>query len=800
MGYNVDTRLEIKDNATRALNQLIGVIERTDTAAKGLQSTLAGITHNLTLLEATARTARSAFGQLTGGFTQFERGIMAGSRRMATFGAETRASTTNLQTMTRNLDRVEIQANQTTGALTRMARAGRTAGGGGGFFGFGGGGRGGRGGGGHGGGGHGGGFGGAAGEFFSGAAMMGMPMYGGGIAATAGMGAAALLGATVAQGIKAQHAERLLKLAGNFNPQQMQQATQLAQQITKDVPTSTFKGNMENIKEMYGVFGDFKKALGAAKQGTKWQALLESLGDDIPSMHEDKGGLLQTIFKSAEKLGATEPKQVEKIASGIIRSYISSGGLSKPETFNQTLTMMRSSRYGKSEDFLMGVVPFFISEYSRGKMGGGSQGIGPMFSQMDQLFAKGRMTHPMAEQMAKMGLFQDVQVGKDMKGKTVLVDQKTKQLIKMDTATISTLVSSKLTNEAGFVDNPFKWVTTTYKDAMLKTAFPKLDKEAREKTWDTMDQAKRTVLINSQTPGMNKTAQDPLMNMLINQELIQRHINTFHQVPELRELENKAMEDTGMKLKAVTTQFENLITQLGRMPQVMNPVNQALNSMLKLMSGLNMDLTHVNTAWPATSAGIKRFSVDMDGFGQSMGNAWVQFKPWFDLLIGSSLVAAGGAVGYANNVLSTPGKIWKEVGDAANDVASLINGGKKGKASSNPASKGGVTKFHLPPAPDTPFWGGAAPYSSAPPGHTLVAPPPPTAPSPNALAAMQKLGAPAGQTFVFNQHGPVFGMPHLKSFIEDSLAQAHTKAGMKHQATAAPAGGVYNNPSLSGSN
>ena len=128
MTYKVQTTLEIKDNATKALNQLIGVVEKTDTAMKALQTTLHAITQGLTLLDTAANTSRTALRQLTGGLLGFDRSATAANQRMRTFANATVASNRHLQTMAGDLRRVEMQAMGTGAALSRMARSGRFGG------------------------------------------------------------------------------------------------------------------------------------------------------------------------------------------------------------------------------------------------------------------------------------------------------------------------------------------------------------------------------------------------------------------------------------------------------------------------------------------------------------------------------------------------------------------------------------------------------------------------------------------------------------------------------------------------
>ena len=119
MGYNVQTELTVKDNATRTLNLMIGTIERADKALAAFQANLTKVGTEMAALENMARGMSNVMARMTGSMERFGTGSNSAVQGMRMFAAEAKASAANIAALSANMGRLQQQAHNTNVATKK---------------------------------------------------------------------------------------------------------------------------------------------------------------------------------------------------------------------------------------------------------------------------------------------------------------------------------------------------------------------------------------------------------------------------------------------------------------------------------------------------------------------------------------------------------------------------------------------------------------------------------------------------------------------------------------------------------
>jgi len=381
------------------------------------------------------------------------------------------------------------------------------------------------------------------------------------------------LGDFIVPGIEYQQAVYKLKRMGGVSPGELADVEKTARLTSQQVPTSTLTENVRNIQELYSIMGPgrMNEAKELAPFGAKLDLAMKTYLTEHPGSSASTEGLLQTVAKTAEQVGRFRtPAEAEKFMTNVFRQTVSTGGMSTPQIYAQVVKFMRGARFGKTDEFMFGALPFLIQEMAN-KGGGGSRGVGPMMTAFDRLTSAGKIDKLTMNQFQQLGLLPHSMV-------------ENQHFVKSSTG--YALKPGVLKGYDLALTDPFAWHQQVAMPAILAKAMPGVPFKEAQKRFDTMDQGERKKLMAPVTAGMNNTLADFFQQFAMNEALVEKHIELFKSVGDLQEQYNMAMETTIGKTERLNASFNNLATLIGKSDAVVKPLNAGLDTLSNFFSGL----------------------------------------------------------------------------------------------------------------------------------------------------------------------------------------------------------------------
>jgi hypothetical protein len=369
------------------------------------------------------------------------------------------------------------------------------------------------------------------------------------------------------------------------------------------VPTSTVSSNLAAIGHMRMVFGNIADPIKFLPETQKAQAVLQFMtGRRADESYE--------LSKALEMRGATKNvPQFNTQMNAMIKAIISSSGKVTPSDFLMTFKYGRSATLGWSDEFTYQLLPTLIQELK--SKGGTGRSAGTAMMSAFQGIVGGVISQKSLSTWHRLGLLDP---SKEIFNKV---------------GSLKGIEPGGITGSSEFIRNPFAWVQTVLKPALINAGFT------------TMAQ-QREIL-----PYLfgNRTAQFAMGQMLLQSWKFTRDQRLIQQSQGLNAAYGTQLNVPGVQWTAFKNQFTNFLTELGK---------DILPFLTRQLSAINDMMKSINANMPKYQHNIKIFIVAFATIGAVLLAVVSPITAFVALIVGMGLAFA--------NLWDKSKALWKVIG------------------------------------------------------------------------------------------------------------------------------------------
>lgn len=312
--------------------------------------------------------------------------------------------------------------------------------------------------------------------------------------------------------------------------------------LNKTVPTSTASQNLLAIREGRTVFGNTQEAINFLPAAQKFAYILTNTkGGDVQ-------GETQALARAMDLRNATTTAAEATLqADMIMKAVVASGGVLSAKDFNQTFKYGRTATLGWSNEFAYTILPSLMQELKTGSGSGAGGGPGNPLMSAYAAVVQGSVPQKALGVWSELGLLDPTKV------------------VRTSTGMTRGLKPGGIVGSDQFIENPYAWVQTTLRPALLKAGYD-TEKEQRQ-------------VMGYLFP--NRTAGAVMSTMLFQNRAIERDRRMIGIAQGMGAYDSLMKNDPRAADAALLAQWKNLMTVIGfEVLPVLVPLT------LKLVDGL----------------------------------------------------------------------------------------------------------------------------------------------------------------------------------------------------------------------
>jgi hypothetical protein len=215
-------------------------------------------------------------------------------------------------------------------------------------------------------------------------------------------------GALIKHGDTVLHQQSLMAQAG-MSQQEIARATAQAWKTTSEVMGSNVEDNLQNLRELRGVFGDqLDVPMAHLSQLVRAHQVIGSL---LPHANADDD--VFQMAKALEMKGVSmDPAHFDRLLDEMVKASIAMGGKINGGDFLSAMKFGRTAALGWDDKFMGSILPTLMQEFKSAGLGGsGAMGPGNALMSAYRAVVSGHMNDAAAQEFARLGLIDHSQQG-----------------------------------------------------------------------------------------------------------------------------------------------------------------------------------------------------------------------------------------------------------------------------------------------------------------------------------------------------------------------------------------------------